>query len=163
MNLDEARRLHDRDEYYPDKCGTCGDANAGTLANWPCPTATALGATGRSEWLGVITFDNTVELRDTPEPAPLCAHGISYRDACNRCAQLAAGNTDANTNRNGYRAGNCDLTTDCTGLLDHTGPCTPYWAPCGLYATHNQGSHGPCIRDTTHDEGPHRDNNGNTW
>lgn len=47
--LNAARALHERDEDDPRYCTTCGDVNTAT-GDWPCPTATALGATGRSEW-----------------------------------------------------------------------------------------------------------------
>jgi hypothetical protein len=55
VNLTQARTLHDRDEDDPTHCLTCRDDN-GDSTPWPCPTATALGATGRSEW---TTPDNT--------------------------------------------------------------------------------------------------------
>lgn len=116
MNLAEARRLHDRCPHDPGNCTTC------RTEEWPCPTALALGATGRSEW------------EDAPEET-----------------------------RNAYPVGDCDITTNCTGPLDHPGSCTPSWAPCGMYSTRNEGSLGPCVRDSTHDHGPHRAANGDTW
>lgn len=44
--LNAARALHERDTYG---CVTCMDS-MGNNTQWPCPTATALGATGRTEW-----------------------------------------------------------------------------------------------------------------
>jgi hypothetical protein len=49
VNLNEARALHDRHPDNPATCLTCRD-NHGNGTTWPCPTAFALGATGRSEW-----------------------------------------------------------------------------------------------------------------
>ena len=49
LDLNEARRLHDRDPDDPGHCLTCRD-DTGACVPWPCPTAIALGATGRSEW-----------------------------------------------------------------------------------------------------------------
>ncbi|MCC2594718.1 hypothetical protein LKO27_15060 [Tessaracoccus sp. OS52] len=51
FDLDAARALHDRNPDDPGTCATCRDSMA-YAASWPCPTATALGATGRSEWTG---------------------------------------------------------------------------------------------------------------
>lgn len=48
LNLAEARRLHDRDPNNPARCAICHYIDGD---NWPCATAIALGATGRSEWL----------------------------------------------------------------------------------------------------------------
>ena len=45
LDLDAARRLHERATYDPEHCTTC------TGDTWPCATAKALGATGRSEWV----------------------------------------------------------------------------------------------------------------
>lgn len=41
--LAAARALHERADWDPSICPTCKEA-------WPCDTAVALGATGRSEW-----------------------------------------------------------------------------------------------------------------
>lgn len=49
LDLNEARQLHDRDPDDPGHCLTCRD-DTGACVPWPCPTAIALGATGRSEW-----------------------------------------------------------------------------------------------------------------
>ena len=51
IDLDAARRLHDRDPYNPRACVTCHEGRGGEV-DWPCPTALALGSTGRSEWIG---------------------------------------------------------------------------------------------------------------
>src|SRR5262245_37255423 len=48
--LNAARALHERGEYDPRNCDTCSDSDGHNPVPWPCPTATALGATGRSEW-----------------------------------------------------------------------------------------------------------------
>lgn len=51
LDLTAARALHDRDPNNPDACPTCIDPeNPHQMARWPCATALALGATGRSEW-----------------------------------------------------------------------------------------------------------------
>lgn len=51
LDLNEARRLHDRDPNNPEACPTCiHPENPHQMARWPCATALALGATGRSEW-----------------------------------------------------------------------------------------------------------------
>jgi hypothetical protein len=54
--LNAARALHDRNPNDPRTCPTC--TTEMNPIEWPCPTATALGATGRSEWT-----------TPTPEPA----------------------------------------------------------------------------------------------
>lgn len=46
--LNAARALHERADWDPAYCPTC--CEAGNHVKWPCPTALALGATGRSEW-----------------------------------------------------------------------------------------------------------------
>lgn len=51
FNLDAARALHDRDAAYSPYCASRCTDNDRQPYTWPCPTATALGATGRSEWL----------------------------------------------------------------------------------------------------------------
>lgn len=50
FDLEAARALHDRDEHG--NCDTCTDPAGAYPVRWPCPTATALGATGRTEWAG---------------------------------------------------------------------------------------------------------------
>lgn len=52
FDLNAARTLHERHADYPDKCLSCGDPTEGYGEPWPCATAVALGATGRSEWVG---------------------------------------------------------------------------------------------------------------
>lgn len=49
--LAAARALHERDY---NSCVSCYDG-CGSPAPWPCPTALALGATGRSEWANAPT------------------------------------------------------------------------------------------------------------
>lgn len=64
--LDAARALHERAEHAPSDCVTCSTNDR--YAPWPCDTAKALGATGRSEW-------------KNPGPAPCDvahAHAESY-------------------------------------------------------------------------------------
>lgn len=48
--LNAARALHERGTNDPSMCDTCTDSTGMNPVFWPCPTATALGATGRSEW-----------------------------------------------------------------------------------------------------------------
>lgn len=50
LDIEAARRLHDRGENNPAHCDTCTDPAGTHPVYWPCPTAVALGATGRSEW-----------------------------------------------------------------------------------------------------------------
>lgn len=54
FDLDAARTLHDREPHNPLRCRSrCTDEDTNPYT-WPCPTATALGATGRSEWTNRI-------------------------------------------------------------------------------------------------------------
>lgn len=46
--LTAARALHERSDHTPGDCGTCSTGDR--YVAWPCDTAKALGATGRSEW-----------------------------------------------------------------------------------------------------------------
>ena len=62
--LEAARALHDRDPINPGNCATCRGDGMQEFADWPCPTAIALGATGRSEWAA-------------PEPDPAFCGAIS--------------------------------------------------------------------------------------
>lgn len=55
--LTAARALHERSDHTPGDCGTCSTGDR--YVAWPCDTAKALGATGRSEWT-------------TPAPAGPC-------------------------------------------------------------------------------------------
>lgn len=50
LDIEAARRLHDRGENDPRHCDTCTDPAGTHPIYWPCPTAIALGATGHSEW-----------------------------------------------------------------------------------------------------------------
>jgi hypothetical protein len=68
--LNAARALHERGETDPRFCDTCTDSAGHNPVYWPCPTATALGATGRSEW------------HNTPNP---CATGCPPQTVCDDC------------------------------------------------------------------------------
>lgn len=63
--LNAARALHDRNPNDPRDCTTCIDS-LGNGIPWPCATATALGATGRTEWATPVRPTN---IRRTP---PTC-------------------------------------------------------------------------------------------
>lgn len=69
--LTAARELHERADYAQDSCETCSTNDR--YVKWPCDTAKALGATGRSEWF-------------TPgPPSPCGAIRTVVDDACFEC------------------------------------------------------------------------------
>lgn len=58
LDLNAARALHDRDPNNPEACPTCtSDTDPHQMARWPCTTALALGATGRTEWQNDVDPD----------------------------------------------------------------------------------------------------------
>lgn len=66
FDLNEARRLHERSKSNPKVCGTCVHPTQPNYMHlWPCPTAVALGATGRSEWVGVLPGVGVLMIPDT--------------------------------------------------------------------------------------------------
>lgn len=85
--LSAARALHDRDPNRPAYCATCLNSNTGDQTEWPCPTATALGATGRSEW---TTPPATCKALPTQNPD-------NWRGPC----QCPAGHTGLHYDENG--------------------------------------------------------------
>lgn len=95
FDLAAARALHDRDPENPYACRTCRDSYA-QPASWPCPTATALGATGRSEWVGpthntiaeqlCAIVDANVWDAGTLITTPMCAHDHVSGRRCQRPA-----------------------------------------------------------------------------
>jgi hypothetical protein len=166
LDLNAARALHDRDPGDPARCRICHVIDGG---NWPCDTAVALGATGRTEW-----EDATPGLcGHTPEGIGFTVTPCNQADGhtgshTNRAYKWHESNTEPDGyqishHRNGYPIGDCQQSPDCIGPTDHPGSCVIPWHPCGDYSTRSQGSLGPCVRDNGHNDGPHRDQNGGTW
>lgn len=126
LDLTEARRLHDRNPNDPRYCATCGTFNdpAGTYpVKWPCPTAIALGATGRSEWSNTVRDDQCSNDPDTWSDCT-CGHarGTHKQDAlCRNC--------DCDTYNPPCPATDGDRT--CDDVTDHYGvhTCRRYWWP----------------------------------
>lgn len=109
LDLDAARRLHERATYDPEHCATC------TGDTWPCATATALGATGRSEWA------NT-----PPGPAAGAVCGaVAYGDPDAPCIELP-GHGSQHRDRNGDTWRQCATHPDCA-------------KPCAYDGTHWNG------------------------
>lgn len=125
FNLAEARRLHDRDPNDPAHCTTCSDPASMNPVTWPCPTATALGATGHSEW---VDPNDTPEAVTQPEEHP-----------CLRAAEHPAHLWLWNR-----------TPRQCPGVdkhwLNHKDPCTK--------RSTTPGSTGKCVHHAGHD-GPH--------
>lgn len=101
MNLAHARALHERSGDDPRWCSTC------TGEEWPCSTALALGATGRSEW----TDDTTSQIID------LC-EAVRYDSSHARCVLAAAHSTD-HKDRHGGTWGDCTANPLCIRPANH--------------------------------------------
>lgn len=92
--LTAARALHERADYAQDSCETCSTNDR--YVKWPCDTAKALGATGRSEWF-------------TPGTIILCgAIRTEGDDACFESfekypCRLAAGHSGTHMDQDGDR------------------------------------------------------------
>lgn len=139
LNLDEARRLHDRDPGNPARCAICHYIDGD---NWPCATATALGATGRSEWLDTHPDTN-------PDGPCTCGHARG-------------------THKQDVLCRNCDCDTyqedtpspDCTMNHPHPGHCTNPNDPCG--DPNGKYPQQPCVLRHEHWDA-HVDRDGNRW
>lgn len=142
LNLNEARRLHDRGQNNPAHCDTCTDPAGAHPVYWPCPTATALGATGRTEW------DNTTTSCDTPRPDE---DDHQYTTTCVRLAGHNGPHQD-------YDGGEwTDTPTDstdprCLEPHPHPGHCTTPNDPdtCGTQPPTTAPTHQPCLLATGH-------------
>lgn len=136
--LNAARALHDRDPNGPSWCLTCREPD-GDHTEWPCPTATALGATGRSEWT-MATVD-TIDLSGLP--ATLTPEQYTRLEETMR--QKMTGLPDGT------------LTPDRCGTVR-----TPWeWATAGCTPETNPTNY-PCTRDHGH-PGAHIDTDNETW
>lgn len=121
FDLATARALHERCPYDPQHCTTC------RTEEWPCATALALGATGRSEWTGptapivaameaamhpdidatgMVIIPKTIEYdpnteRVTPDGTvhPICLHPEDHADPEDLCGADACAFREGHTSR----------------------------------------------------------------
>lgn len=193
LDLNDARRLHDRDPNNPDACPTCIDPeNPHQMARWPCATALALGATGRSEWkeapapgpdtlrrvhiptagwyhiatsaelIGPAGTTTEVSFETTEPIAPRC----SYTNTEGRCILNADHRPGHVTGATGTpRCGNNRHNLTCVMKISHTGNCVDQ---DGIHwnacptSRYSMGEIWPCTRHANHPDS-HRDQNGGTW
>lgn len=177
MNLTEGRRLHDRDPNNPAHCATCTTGN-GMPLEWPCLTAIALGATGRSEW----TNGPTIEPADSIDPSTCGNQTMHY--TLKPCAQPKGhtddhgdswGNTTSPDPRlyNGPDASWGAVVNRCTHR-SKTDPDLRCVFDIGHQGGHITGSDGPrcaatlgttrdCRMSADHDNSPHRTRYGYDW
>lgn len=174
FDLAAARTLHDREPHNPIRCRSrCTDEDTNPYT-WPCPTATALGATGRSEWADApsastttprITLDMAMKAIDAgiipAEPCPIagCIHRAAHDGPCATLATVRFDSTPAFPSI-------CNATSPggktCQRIHGHSDPHhrhgdSVYWTdyPCrrtSSFASHcilNRGHLGPCRPTTT--------------
>jgi hypothetical protein len=151
FDLDAARALHDRDPQEPGNCISCRYDNTPGYTGWPCPTATALGATGRTEWDGPPngfhwhTFD--------PKPTP-DALSDTLLEAMSAVSAAGTGTLYV------PKIIEYDPATEhitATGVA----PRPDAYTTCGAYETPGDIDY-PCILITEH-YGPHIDRDGDMW
>lgn len=94
LDLPAARALHERCPHDPGNCKTCRDET------WPCPTATALGATGHSEW----DNDTAPSCTDAPSPDYIPCGNTEGKYRQQPCI-LAEKHWDYHVDRDGNRWG----------------------------------------------------------
>lgn len=140
FNIDRARAMHDRNPYDPGHCGTC-DGNQ----PWPCPTATALGATGNSEWINPPADNTTL---------PIDTNGATHPDAC----------ADHHPELDWY----CELGTGHDGPHYNTrytaeDPAGIQWGPFGDRCTITDADAERCTRYAGHTGNHHAAYTGGKW
>lgn len=165
LDLTAARALHDRDPNNPEACPTCAsDTDPHQMARWPCATALALGATGRSEW------------KEAPAPDPDTMRRVHiatagwYHIATGAELIGPAGTTtkitfDTETNRcRSIAPGGLPCMGDAGHDSRHWNTETANrWLDPGQIACDGNNPGGWHCNLTIGHTGPHRDQNGGTW
>jgi hypothetical protein len=158
FDLEAARALHDRDPQEPGNCLSCRYDNTPGYTGWPCPTATALGATGHTEWTG--PSDGTRVALDFGHSAPtLMYYGT-------RPIEFDAKDTPNPDTLSDTLLNAMDASLAGTGTL-HIPKIIefdpPTYTTCGArHIDDNDPAEWPCVLLVSHD-GPHTDKDGDRW